>query len=235
MVLDNFAVFEGIDGAGTTTQLSLVTERAAREGLSSRFEFTAEPAKTPVGIFIRSILSGNVSVEQGTLAYLFAADRYEHVYGKAGITQSLKEGKAVVSDRYVFSSLAYQSAQCGAELPKKLNEDFPLPEYLFFFELDIDTALERISARKDREIFETRAILTHTAREYERVISDYESLYSEMRSIGGGVPKTGGLRAGGGLAPSCKMNIIRINAADSIEKIHETIWSFIARMPIFTV
>jgi dTMP kinase len=218
MVLDNFAVFEGIDGTGTTTQVSLLAERVKKEhpALASRFVFTSEPAQNPAGAFIRTVLSGGVKVEPGTLAYLFAADRYEHVYGKGGVVQSLEAGKAVVSDRYVFSSLAYQSAQCGAEIPKKLNEDFPLPEYLFFFELDIDTALERISVRKDREIFETREILAHTAREYGRVISDYECLQSEMRSIGGGVPK-----------------IVRIDAEQSIEKIHQTIWSFIAQMPIF--
>jgi dTMP kinase len=267
MILDNFAVLEGIDGAGTTTQLSLIEERIKKDypALTERVVFTAEPTQNPVGTYIRKVLSGSVKVAPGTLAYLFAADRFEHLYGSNGIVQSVGGGKCVVCDRYLFSSLAYQSPQCGQALVQKLNGEFPLPRILFYFEIDVKTALTRIAHRDTKEIFETQAILKQTAREYERVISDYETRQSNMRSIEGGVPKTArkklaadadiaqhgegaGLRAGGGLSPfreelapvhpaeySDKMTIVHIDAALSVEKIHQTIWSFLSQMPIFTV
>lgn len=74
MILENFIVFEGIDGAGTTTQLNILKKKCG-----SNFLFTAEPSRSPVGKFLRSMLGGNVPVTNETAAYLFAADRNEHL------------------------------------------------------------------------------------------------------------------------------------------------------------
>ena len=68
MILENFIVFEGIDGAGTTTQLNILKKKCG-----SNFLFTAEPSRSPVGKFLRSMLGGNVPVTNETAAYLFAA------------------------------------------------------------------------------------------------------------------------------------------------------------------
>jgi dTMP kinase len=213
MVLENFAVFEGIDGAGTTTQLNLLKERVSRQGGNSlpsadSFLFTAEPARTPVGAFIRTVLSGAAAVEPGALAYLFAADRFEHVYGKDGIMAAHTAGKAVICDRYFFSSLAYQGPACGAALPRKLNEDFPLPSLLFFFDIGVDEALARVCARGLREIFDSQTVLRRTADEYERVIGQYQA-----RQEPGG------------------MTVIRIDAALAQDEIHRAIWNALSTMP----
>lgn len=203
MILKNFIVLEGIDGAGTSTQLNLLKNRLSPE----KTVYTAEPTTLSTGRFLRSVLRGDEKLTPETTAFLFAADRQEHVYGTGGIVESCTSGKLVISDRYVFSSLAYQSITCGEELPRKLNQDFPLPEYLFFFGITPQAALKRIEKRDVTEIYEKKDFLEATARQYEKIISYYETL------------QTG-------------MHIIRLDATESIEKLSEKIWTVLQEMPI---
>ena len=207
MILKNFIVFEGIDGAGTTTQQRLLQER-----LQARFPHigchsTAEPSSGPTGTFLRSVLRGEVQVSPRTAAYLFAADRQEHLAAPGGIEELCRNNTIVISDRYLFSSLAYQSAACGPELPRLLNSSFPLPEYLFFFDIEPNQSLKRISGRGVTEIYENQAFLEATAAEYRRVIGEYEGM------------DTG-------------MTILRLDASESIEKVSANIWSAVENMPI---
>ena len=203
MILKNFIVLEGIDGAGTSTQLNLLKNRLSPE----KTVYTAEPTTLSTGRFLRSVLRGVEKLTPETTAFLFAADRQEHVYGTGGIVESCTSGKLVISDRYVFSSLAYQSITCGEELPRKLNQDFPLPEYLFFFRITPQASLKRIEKRDVTEIYEKKDFLEATARQYEKIISYYETL------------QTG-------------MHIIRLDATESIEKLSEKIWTVLQEMPI---
>ncbi len=206
MVLKNFIVFEGIDGAGTSTQIKKLVERgnAAEAG---RFVATAEPTGGETGRFLRRMLGGEFSVDEKTNAYLFAADRCEHIFGKDGVKELCDSGKIVVSDRYFFSSMAYQSVSCGEELPKLLNSPFPLPEILFYFEINPEISLGRVNARGEhKEIYETIEKQKKIAAQYEKVISEYEK----------NAAKTG-------------MKIVRINADDSIENISEIIWKQIEK------
>ena len=153
MILKNFIVFEGIDGAGTSTQIKRLVERDNEKG---RFVATAEPTTLETGRFLRKMLGGEFSVDEKTNAYLFAADRCEHIFGKGGVKELCDSGKIVVSDRYFFSSMAYQSVSCGDELPKLLNSPFPLPEILFYFEINPEISLGRVNARGEhKEIYET--------------------------------------------------------------------------------
>lgn len=195
MILKNFIVFEGIDGAGTSTQIKKICEKD-----SQRFFQTAEPTSLETGKFLRRMLSGEFFVDEKTNSFLFAADRAEHIYGKNGIIEQLSNGKTVISDRYLFSSLAYQSISCGEELPKLLNSTFPLPEILFFFEIDPEISLKRVNSRNEKkEIYEKLETQKKIAIEYEKIISEYEN------------------------DASCEMKIIRIDATKSIEEISDTI------------
>ncbi|MCQ2575532.1 MAG: dTMP kinase [Treponema sp.] len=170
MILKNFIVFEGIDGAGTSTQIKKLVESNPEKYIA-----TAEPTSGPTGKFLRSMLGGEFHVDEKTNAYLFAADRCEHIYGKGGVQEMLAEGKTVVSDRYFFSSMAYQSVSCGKELPKLLNSPFPLPEYLFFFDIDPEISLGRVNSRNEKkEIYEKIDMQKKTAALYNEVISEYE-------------------------------------------------------------
>ena len=195
MILKNFIVFEGIDGAGTSTQINRICGKNPQ-----KFFQTAEPTSLETGKFLRRMLGGEFSVDEKTNSFLFAADRAEHLYGKNGIIEQINNGKTVISDRYLFSSLAYQSISCGEELPKLLNSTFPLPEILFFFEIDPEISLKRVDSRNEKkEIYEKIETQKKIAMEYEKIISEYEN------------------------NPSCGMEIIRIDATKSIEEISETI------------
>lgn len=195
MILKNFIVFEGIDGAGTSTQIKKICERNPQ-----KFFQTAEPTSLETGKFLRRMLGGEFSVDEKTNSFLFAADRAEHLYGKNGIIEQINNGKTVISDRYLFSSLAYQSISCGEELPKLLNSTFPLPEILFFFEIDPEISLKRVDSRNEKkEIYEKIETQKKIAMEYEKIISEYEN------------------------NKSCTMKIIRIDATKSIDEISETI------------
>ncbi len=197
MILKNFIVFEGIDGAGTSTQIKKLVERGGEN-----FFATAEPTSGETGRFLRRMLGGDFHVDEKTNAYLFAADRCEHIFGKDGVKELCDKGKIVVSDRYFFSSMAYQSVSCGEELPKLLNSPFPLPEYLFYFVINPEISLGRVNARGEKkEIYETIEKQKAIAAQYEKVISEYE--------------KT---------ADQTGMKIIRIDASDSIENISAKIW-----------
>lgn len=192
MILKNFIVFEGIDGAGTSTQIKKICETNP-----DLFFQTAEPTSLETGKFLRRMLGGEFKVDEKTNSFLFAADRCEHIYGKNGVIEQLNTGKIVISDRYFFSSLAYQSISCGEELPKLLNSTFPLPQILFFFEINPEISLKRVISRNEKkEIYEKIDLQNKIAAEYEKIISEYEN-----DSINNG------------------MKIIRIDATKSIEAV----------------
>lgn len=179
MTLKKFVVFEGIDGAGTSTQIEMLKKNP----LAKKFFFTAEPSEGATGLFLREILAGKAEVSPETAAYLFAADRAEHLWGKGGISEQVEGGKIVVCDRYIFSSLAYQGTTCGEILPKTINSPFPLPEILFFFEISAEDSMARIEKRGERrEIYEKREMLAKTAERYRKVISEYKS-QNEMKIV----------------------------------------------------
>lgn len=205
MILRNFVVFEGLDGTGTTTQLTELEKRFLKE--NRPVYFTAEPTDRETGKLVRNILSGTVRVEPETLTRLFAADRGEHVYGENGILCHLEAGKAVFTDRYLFSSLAYQSLSGDPRLVKTLNAPFPLPELLFFFEIDPDQAMKRVNSRGGhREIFETNEFQIKVHTRYCEILDEYR------RSEPG-------------------MTIIHVDAAEPVATIHEKIWSLVKDLP----
>lgn len=179
MVLHNFIVFEGIDGSGTSTQLNILKKRLPE----NKVFFSSEPTKLETGKFLRRILSGEIPVEPETAAYLFAADRCEHIYGKEGIMKKAEEGILCFSDRYLFSSLAYQSQECGKELPELLNSRFPLPELVFYFSIDPALSLKRIIGRDTTEIYEKEDFLRKTEKAYKNVMEDFRINSPEMKIV----------------------------------------------------
>ncbi|MBP5436980.1 MAG: dTMP kinase [Treponema sp.] len=215
MILQNFIVFEGIDGAGTSTQIEMLKKRPeARD-----FLFTAEPTSAPTGKFLRQMLKGDFPLQNESAAYLFAADRNEHVNGKlltqgntlvTGIKEACQSGKKVVSDRYLFSSLAYQSINCPPEVPRLLNSLFPLPSLLFYFEISPKDSLSRLGDRNFREIYEKEDFLNRTVQEYHNVLSEY----SEKAKNQG-------------------MKIVLIDAKKTKEEISANIWQEIKNLPIY--
>lgn len=157
-----FIVFEGIDGAGKTTQIGLLADRLRREG--RRVQITAEPTASAVGGLLRDALEGLTPRTPCEMATLFAADRVGHnVHPTSGIEKMLAEGTDVICDRYYYSSLAYQGSQIDFAWVKSLNLDCPEirhPDLCVFLDLTPEASLRRIRRnRASTEIFENEETL----------------------------------------------------------------------------
>ncbi|MDR2072396.1 MAG: dTMP kinase [Spirochaetaceae bacterium] len=204
MILQNFAVIEGCDGSGTTTQLTLLKTRF--EISAFPFFATCEPTGGPVGTLIRRILRGETAVMKETMARLFAADRAEHLYAPGGIEDRCRRGELVVSDRYSPSSLVYQGIECGPSLPRQLNDSFPDPELLIYLDIDSGTALERLESRKNRDIYEGPDFQIRVRDAYRELLPVYEKAGVRVLFLDGTAPR---------------------------EKLAEEIWRALEEMPIF--
>lgn len=148
-----FLVFEGIDGAGTTSQQRWLCEELERQGM--QVHKTAEPTANPVGRLIREVLRGeHAPFSAHALALLFAADRADHLSRE--IDPAVLAGKVVVSDRYVLSSLAYQTmAGVPDDLVAQANAPFRTPDLTVYFDLPVEVAAQRRAKRgQAQEIFE---------------------------------------------------------------------------------
>jgi dTMP kinase len=147
-----FLVFEGIDGAGTTTQCRRLAARLQAEGLP--VWHTSEPTTGPIGEIIRRVLAGEIAVSPETIAHLFAADRSDHLRSRGGIIDHLERGDYVVCDRYKYSSFAYQGVDVDIGLIEELNRRFADPGVVFFIDLPVSEGEARLMARATREIYE---------------------------------------------------------------------------------
>jgi dTMP kinase len=171
-ILQNFIVLEGLDGAGTTTQLKKLKEEL--EKLSIEVYTTNEPTSRPIGKLVRTVLSGEFKTTNLALARLYSADRDDHLFNtEDGILKQLQSNKIVVSDRYFYSSLAYQGVNCDFDKVVELNSDFPHPQILIYIETPIEECLTRIDKRGEKkEIFEKKDFLTKVNNNYNKVLSD---------------------------------------------------------------
>lgn len=170
-ILDRFIVIEGLDGAGTTTQMKAVAEAFDQAGVHCHATF--EPTSSPLGNLVRSVLRKEVVTTPLALAMLFAADREDHLYHPiTGIVDTLAKGTVVISDRYLFSSLAYQSVECGYERVSTLN-DFPTPRFIVYIDTPIEDCLARIESRNNgKELFERQEFLAKVRDNYELIFSE---------------------------------------------------------------
>ena len=206
-ILKNFAVLEGPDGSGTTTQLNILENffQENRKSLPYLFK-TFEPTNGSIGKLIRANLRKEVIFSPETVALLFAADRNEHLWGPGGIVEHCKAGELVVSDRYLPSSLVYQGITCGEELPGRLNRDFPGPELLIFLDIDPETAQSRINGRGQKEIFEYLDFQIKVRERYRKLLP----ILSEQGVV-----------------------VHTIDASLPVEEVAREVWMALQKMPIF--
>ncbi len=148
-------VIEGIDGAGTTTQVGRLAARLKKGPRLVRA--TREPSDGPVGTLVRQVLTGRIVLPGGrapgwqTMALLFAADRMDHV--ESEIEPFLAAGGIVISDRYDASSLAYQSVSSGrggtstVEWIRSLNRFALRPDLTIVLDVPPEIAAARREAR----------------------------------------------------------------------------------------
>lgn len=168
-----FITFEGPEGCGKSTHAKRL--KTYLEGRGGQVLLTLEPGGTQLGKEIRSLLLKPESVlDPTTEVYLFAADRSEHV--SKIILPALRDGKIVISDRYVDSTLAYQVG--GRQLPEDLvrylnmiSSKGLVPDLTILLDVPVKIGLKRAVLKGEADRFEKELVEFH-----ERVRSMYQTI-----------------------------------------------------------
>jgi dTMP kinase len=151
-----FIVLDGIDGSGTTTHSKLL--KGFLEAKGFKVYLTHEPSNSEIGLLIRKYLK-NKNIPPITDALLFAADRNLHYHNE--IEEKLKQGYIVISDRYIESSIIYQSLQSDLitiEWVKNINKFVGLPDLTIILDIDPKISLSR-KTQQSLEKFEDTTFL----------------------------------------------------------------------------
>ena len=201
-----FIVFEGIDGSGKSTQIQLLQKRLEEMGIP--VYLTREPTDGPYGSMLHNIMTGRLEACQETIAAMYVADRMDHIKNSYnGMLKKLEEGFTVISDRYYFSSYAYQGAHLPLDYVIMANSvcaEALRPDLHLFLDLEPEVSFARISKnRTDFEIYEKLDNLKNTRDKY------YES-FDKLKD---------------------SEQVAVINADQSVESLSEAIWAQVA--PIF--
>lgn len=150
-----FITFEGPEGAGKTTIINMIAEELNKRSVN--FISTREPGGIRIAESIRNIIlnTENIEMDKRTEALLYAAARRQHLAEK--VIPALEEGKIVLCDRFVDSSLAYQGVGRGIGIDEiyNINQfaiDGLMPDLTIYFDLDPKVGLNRVHQADEREI-----------------------------------------------------------------------------------
>jgi dTMP kinase len=150
-----FITFEGPDGAGKTTILNMLSEEFREKGIEA--VFTREPGGIRIAEQIREVILNkeNTEMDSRTEALLYAAARRQHIVEK--VIPALNEGKLIICDRFIDSSLAYQgfAREIGIDDVYSINMfaiDGVMPEVTLYFDIEPERGLMRISGNDGREV-----------------------------------------------------------------------------------
>lgn len=175
-----FITFEGNDGCGKTTISSRIYETLKAEGYD--VIFTREPGGISISEQIRSVLLDpkNKTMDGRTEALLYAAARRQHLVEK--VIPALEEGKIVLCDRFIDSSLAYQGVARGLGIDEvyKVNEfaiDSHMPDATIFLKVDAEVGMARITSRGEKDRLDEEGEKFHrlVAQGYDEVLKRYQS------------------------------------------------------------
>lgn len=168
-----FIALEGIDGSGTTLQTRALAEWLRARG--HEVHETREPSGGPIGRMIREHLALDAApLRPAAFALLFAADRLDHVARE--IDPARERGAVVLSDRYLLSSLAYQSLDCELAWVQAINREAPPPDLYLFLRVPADVAFARVQRRAAAgaatvERFDALALQRQIAGRYEAILA----------------------------------------------------------------
>ena len=150
-----FITFEGPEGSGKTTVSNIIEKRL--EDIGYQVVHTREPGGTPIAEQIRNIIldKKNTMLDARAEALLYAASRRQHLVEK--VWPALKEGKIVICDRYIDSSLAYQGGARNLGVENVLNINMfategTFPDMTLLFDITPEVGLKRIAANANREV-----------------------------------------------------------------------------------
>ncbi len=174
-----FIAFEGIDGSGKSLQVKLLADHLEKTG--HKVYCTFEPTDSRIGTIIKDIFKHKMEADHRVIAGLFVADRLDHLLNKTdGILKKLEEGFTVITDRYYFSSYAYQ----GTHMPQdwvieanSLSAELLRPDLNVYIDISPDISITRIrNGRSSTELYETKENL-HQVR--DKYMEAFEKLKSE--------------------------------------------------------
>lgn len=150
-----FITLEGPDGSGKSTIIKLLEGYFNEKGID--YISTREPGGINISEQIRNVIldKKNTAMDGRTEALLYAASRRQHMTER--VIPALKDGKVVVCDRFVDSSLAYQgyARGLGIEEVMQINEfaiEGYMPDFTLYLDVKPEVGLERIAKNKDREV-----------------------------------------------------------------------------------
>ncbi|NJL63373.1 MAG: dTMP kinase [Methylacidiphilales bacterium] len=139
-------IFEGVEGCGKTTQIQLTSEWL--QTLDIQVLITREPGGSELGIDLRRLLleAGKNQIASRTELLLYAADRAQHV--EQELKPNLQQGKFVLCDRFIYSTIAYQGYGRGLEMDliEQLNNIATaglVSDLVLWFDLDVEIGLKR--------------------------------------------------------------------------------------------
>ncbi len=145
-----FFAFEGIDGAGKSTQIKYLVEKLQQQGI--RCYETREPTDGPIGSVVHQIMTGRMDADGRVVSSLFAADRLDHLTNQVnGLCKVIDQGITVVTDRYYFSSYAYNGVDMDMNWVmecNRLSAELMRPTLNIFLDIPVEVALNRISANR---------------------------------------------------------------------------------------
>ena len=172
--LGKFIALEGLDGSGQSTQRVLLKKWFEERGEPCLS--TKEPTDNLIGGLIRAQLTNEWKSSNLCLQLLFAADRAHHL--EKEIVPSLERGIHVITDRYLFSSIAYGSVEVSEEWLKKVNSKFPLPDKTFYLDVSPKICLERLTGDRLRlELFEKEEYLEKVRENYLKLAKEYHNFH----------------------------------------------------------
>lgn len=167
-----FICVEGIDGSGKTTQAHILVEALKKEGFEA--VYTTEPSNGVFGKMLRKhILEGSRRVPVVVEAVLFAVDRFDHI--ESEVKPLLRRGKIVVSDRYVYSSIAYQGASSlSKKWLKEINNRAIKPDLSIFIDVPPEIVIGRINRQKS--VMETLQTQKRVREAYLKLVEEEDLL-----------------------------------------------------------
>jgi dTMP kinase len=179
-----YYALEGIDGSGKTTQVEKLAEFIQKD--NKKILITKEPTEGEIGNLIKKVVTKEIILPAMSLQYLFSADRAVHLHEV--VIPALKEGKIVISDRSLWSAVAYGIADLNLQENEKerlliaynvlaMYGGYLVPDKTFIIDVPFNIAIERVKERKKEiTIYENEEKLSKVQKEYEWMAQKFKDI-----------------------------------------------------------